>query len=147
MERVLPYIATCGAEIDELKIEKGDFLKKMLVSYIKGSLLQTSIQYLMDHVRKQLRIKKIASMNPGSGDASVWPIEQQKDVFSILGDVEKLIGVKLTTSSVLQPDMSLSGMLFPTETDFETCQLCHREKCHNRRAPFDQELWEAINKK
>ena len=145
VERVFPYIATCGTEMDELEIEKGDILKKMMISYIKESFLQTSIQYLMNHVQKQLRISKLASMNPGSGDATVWPIEQQKDVFSILGDVERLIGVKLTTSSVLQPDMSLSGILFPTETDFETCQLCHREKCPNRRAPFDQELWESIN--
>jgi hypothetical protein len=84
-------------------------------------------------------------MNPGSGDASVWPIEQQRDLFSMCGDVEKLIGVKLTKSLVLVPDMSVAGIFFPTEIHFESCQLCHRENCFLRRAPFDKELWESIN--
>ena len=32
-------------------------------------------------------------MNPGSGDASVWSIDQQVGLFSLFGDVDALIGV------------------------------------------------------
>ena len=84
-------------------------------------------------------------MNPGSGDALVWPFEQQGELFKICGDVKELIGVSLTKSMVLVPDMSLAGIFFPTEVDFQSCQLCHRENCRFRRAPFDRELWESIN--
>jgi hypothetical protein len=145
IERVFPYIATCGTEMDNIKIEQGDMQKKMWISFLKSHLLQTSIQYLGQHLVERYKVTNLSSMNPGSGDASVWPIEQEKELFSMCGDVENLIGVKLTKSLVLVPDMSVAGIFFPTETNFESCQLCHREKCYLRRAPFDKELWESIN--
>jgi hypothetical protein len=144
--RVFPYIATCGTEIDDIEVGQGNAHKKIWLSFLKGSLLQTGLEHLREHLAKRYRIPKLATMNPGSGDASVWPFEQQRELFSILGDVEKLIGVRLTKSLVIVPDMSVSGILFPTETDFQSCQLCHRENCHFRRAPFDKELWESMNK-
>jgi hypothetical protein len=145
IERVFPYVATCGTEIDGIEIEQGDFRKRLWISLLKSNLLLTSIQYLREHLEKRYRVPKLAAMNPGAGDASVWPIEQQRALFSIFGDVEKLIGVRLTESLVIIPDMSVSGILFPTETDFQSCQLCHRENCRFRRAPFDRELWDSIN--
>ena len=146
IERVFPYIATCGIEMDDIEIEQGNLQKKMWIGFLKGNLLQASMQYLGANLAQRYKVSNLSSMNPGSGDASVWPFEQQRDLFSMCGDVEKLIGVKLTKSLVLVPDMSVAGILFPTETNFESCQLCHRENCHLRRAPFDRELWESINK-
>jgi hypothetical protein len=146
IERVFPYIATCGTEIDAIAIDQGDLQKKMWLSFLKGHLLQTSMQYLGEHLAKQYKVSNLSSMNPGSGDAAVWPIEQQRALFSMFGDVERFIGVRSTKTFVLVPDMSIAGILFPTETNFESCQLCHREHCHFRRAPFDRELWESINK-
>jgi hypothetical protein len=145
IERVFPYVATCGAELDDIEIEPGDFRKKLWISFLKATLMQISIQYLREHLDKQYRVSELATMNPGSGDASVWPFEQQRELFSLFGDIEKLIGVRLTKSLIIVPDMSVSGILFPTETDFQSCQLCHRENCRFRRAPFDRELWESIN--
>jgi hypothetical protein len=145
IERVFPYVATCGTEIDDIEVGQGDFQKKMWISYLKGNLLQASMQYLGEHLAKRYRVSNLSSMNPGSGDASVWPFEQQRDLFTICGNVQELIGVRLTKSMVLVPDMSVAGIFFPTEVDFQSCQLCHRENCRFRRAPFDRELWESIN--
>jgi hypothetical protein len=86
-------------------------------------------------------------MNPGSGDANVWPIEQQKELFSLFGDVENLIGVRLTDSFLMVPNKSVSGICFPTEINFQSCQLCHRMNCNGRKAPFDRKLWESVNHK
>ena len=83
-------------------------------------------------------------MHPGSGDVSVWPIEQQQALFSLLGDVESEIGVRLTESFLMMPNKTLSGILFPTETDFGACQVCRRENCPSRKAPFDEALWQDI---
>jgi len=77
-------------------------------------------------------------MNPGSLES--WPITQQKELFSLFGNVEELIGVKLTDSCVMFPLKSVSGIYFPTEINFESCQLCPREKCIGRRTPYDPEL-------
>ena len=103
------------------------------------------MNFLREHLAKRYRVSNLSSMNPGSGDASVWPFEQQRELFSMCGDVEELIGVRLTKSLALVPDMSVAGILFPSEADFQNCQLCHRENCRFRRAPFDRELWESIH--
>ena len=83
-------------------------------------------------------------MRPGSGDASLWPIEQQKALFALLGNVEQAIGVRLTDSCLMVPNKTTSGILFPAEVDFRSCEVCHRETCPSRHAPFNQQLWEEI---
>ena len=40
------------------------------------------------------------------------------------------------------PTKSVSGILFPAEETFASCQLCPRDDCPNRRAPYDPELFE-----
>ena len=80
----------------------------------------------------------------GSGDATVWPIEQQRQLFALLGDVKSAIGVRLTDSCLMVPNKTVSGIRFPTEKDFRACQVCHRKECPNRSAPFDKALWDSL---
>lgn len=144
VERVFPYVATCGREIDQLTVPADDFLAKYWLDAIKGALLECSRTYLRAYLERKYALGKTSSMHPGSGDANVWPIEQQVELFSLLGDVEGQIGVILTPSFLMTPIKTVSGILFPTETDFETCQLCHRESCPSRKAPFDEALWRSV---
>ena len=144
IERVFPYVATCGKEADAIEIPQGDFLKEFWLDTIKADLLGVSYRYLSTLVHQQYRPGKTSTMSPGSGDVAVWPIEQQNELFSLFGDVEDLIGVRLTESCLMLPNKSISGILFPTEIGFQSCQLCHRENCSGRRAPFDKELWESV---
>jgi hypothetical protein len=145
IQRVFPSIMTCGTELDDIPVEPRDLQKKSWIYFLKGHLLMVASRFLQEHIMRQYKISRLAYMNPGSGDASVWPIEQQKDLFKLFDNVERRIGVKLTRSFILSPDMSVSGIMFPTEIDFQSCQLCHRENCITRRAPFDKKLWDSIN--
>jgi predicted transcriptional regulator len=81
-------------------------------------------------------------MSPGSGDAGVWPIEQQQELFGLMGDVRGAIGVELTPSCLMIPNKTISGIRFTTETGYRACQVCRRERCPSRSAPFDHDLWE-----
>ncbi|MEN8227704.1 MAG: vitamin B12 dependent-methionine synthase activation domain-containing protein [Bacteroidota bacterium] len=144
VERVFVYVVTCGREVDAIELPERDFLKEYWLDTIKQALLSLSREYLYEYLFQYYKIEKIAYMQPGSGDATVWPIEQQKELFSVLGDVEALIGVKLTDSFLMVPNKTVSGIIFPTENDFKSCQLCHRENCTGRSAPFDQDLWESM---
>jgi len=143
-ERVFAYVVTCGPEVCETEVPPGDFLAEFWLDTIKASLLGASMGHLNAHLNERHALGKTTSMSPGSGDVSVWPIEQQRELFSLLGDVEAQIGVRLTDSFLMMPNKSVSGMRFATEVDFHSCQLCHREKCPGRSAPFDPELWEAV---
>ena len=77
-------------------------------------------------------------MSPGS--LADWPIEEQRPLFNILGDVDAAIGVKLSESLLMIPNKSLSGMYFPTEVRFFNCQLCPREQCPGRKAKYSEKM-------
>ena len=138
VERVFPYIATCGTELDGVPLPSGDALRSFCLDTIKTMVLGIAVNYLADHVKQKYMLGQISHMNPGSLED--WPITQQRELFSLFGDVEGLIGVGLTQNYVMRPLRSSSGIYFPTEIRFESCQLCPRENCIGRRAPYDSDL-------
>ena len=84
-------------------------------------------------------------MTPGS--LPDWPIEEQESLFAVLGDTQASIGVALSESLMMVPEHSVSGVVFPTEARFESCQLCPREKCPGRRAAYDEGLYDKKYRK
>ncbi len=96
-------------------------------------------RHLDEHLVTRFALGKTSTMSPGSADAAVWPIQQQRQLFGLFGDVEGLIGVRLTDSCLMVPNKTVSGVRFPTQIDFRSCQVCHREDCPSRSAPFDAE--------
>ncbi len=138
VQRVFPYIATCGTEIDGVPLPSEDVLKAFYLDAIKTMVLGVAINYLAVHVKQKYMLGQMSHMNPGSLED--WPITQQRELFSLFGDVEGLIGIRLTRNYVMRPLKSSSGIYFPTEIRFESCQLCPREKCIGRRAPYDSNL-------
>jgi hypothetical protein len=148
--RVFPYIATCGREVDTFLTDTKDFILVYWLNALKLALLRISVAYLHQTIQDRYRLTNLSAMNPGSGEANVWPIEEQGPLFTLFGGlpaVEGAVGVQLLPSYMMIPEMSISGILFPSETTYYNCQLCQREGCPSRRAPFDAHLWEALNSK
>jgi hypothetical protein len=81
-------------------------------------------------------------MSPGSLED--WPISEQPKLFSLFGDTERSVGVKLTDSLLMIPRKSISGILFPSEEGFVSCRLCPRENCPSRKALYDREAGKTI---
>lgn len=141
--RVFPYVVTCGRELDEIVFPPNEFIKSYYLDQIKETVLVSARNYLEDYLKGNYRLGQVSRMAPGSGSVEDWPIEQQEGLFSIFGGrvkVENLIGVKLTDKLLMIPIKSVSGIFFPTEIKFEACQLCPRETCMERRAPYDPDL-------
>lgn len=136
VQRVFPYVATCGVEIASVFVEPGDYLAEYWLEELKAQALQAAIQDLRRTIIDRYGLKKFSSMNPGSADTHVWPIEQQRPLFRVLENVEEEIGVRLTESYLMDPNKSVSGLYFETQTEFINCRLCTRENCPNRRAPY-----------
>ncbi len=135
--------ATCGTEADAVAVPDGDTLQAYWLWSIKEALLDVAVDYFDEHLARRYRLTHRGDMQPGSGDAGVWAIERQKELFSLFGGVEGMIGVRLTGAMLMIPTMSVSGIVYPTETDFASCQVCHREACARRTAPFDEAVWQA----
>lgn len=144
IERVFPYVMTIGRELENKAISLGDLLKQFYLDTIGNIALDYVAEYFEDHLKRKYRLQNISEMNPGSLED--WPITQQKQLFSLLGDVEDLLGVRLTDSLLMVPRKSVSGIYFPTEVTFYSCQLCPRKKCEGRQAPYDKSLEEKYRR-
>ena len=143
VERVFPYVVTCGRELDEIDIPSTDFIKGYFLDQIKETAVVLARQYVEGYLKKRYALGQLSRMAPGAGAGDDWPITQQKELFSLFGGrekVEELIGVRLTDSFLMVPIKSVSGIFFPTEIRFESCQICPREQCIGRRAAYDPEV-------
>ncbi len=140
VHRIFPFVATCGTELADWAMSKEDILERFWANAIMDNTLLSAMKFMEKHIQRCYLLRKTSVITPGSLDH--WPIREQSSLFSILGDTENLIGVRLTEALMMAPVQSLSGILFPVEVDFETCQLCPRENCPKRRAPYDKNLYE-----
>jgi hypothetical protein len=137
VSRVFPFVLTIGKAMDELIEASGDMLEKYLLDEIANLTLREARGRFENHLRSAFALEKISCMAPGSLED--WPIEQQKPLFSLLPEVETALGVRLTESFLMLPRKSVSGIYFPSEATFFSCQLCPRERCDNRKARYNEE--------
>ena len=145
INRVFPYVVTCGRELHEWAANIEDMLEEYWSDIIMEQALVAAMKYFHNHMQEGYRLGKFKAMNPGSLED--WPISQQRELFQILGNVKEAIGVELTDSYLMLPMKSTSGILFQTESSYENCQLCPRVDCPNRRAKYHPEMYEEKYKK
>jgi hypothetical protein len=138
--RVFPFLATCGSELHEWAASQDDVLQRYYADEIAEAALRQALAALRQHLDEKYQLGRTSTMSPGS--LSDWPIQAQRPLFALLGDSEALLGVRLTNSLLMVPSKSVSGIRFPTEHTFASCQLCQRGNCPSRQAPYDAGLYE-----
>lgn len=135
---VYPFVITCGVEIEEWSRQFDDFFLVYCADVIKEIILNSARERFEAFLDETFKLGHAANMYPGS--LPDWPISEQKPLFKLLDPVEELIGAQLTDSYLILPMKSVSGIRFPNKASFESCQLCPREKCPNRKAPYNHEV-------
>lgn len=140
LRRVFPFVITCGVDMEGWARSITDMVERFWADAIMEESLEFALVKLKDDIARRYGIGHSGMMNPGSLED--WPLEQQRPLFDILGDVSGQIGVRLTDSFIMTPIKSASGLLFETQATYENCQMCPREACPNRRAPYDPGLYE-----
>jgi hypothetical protein len=139
VHRVFPFVATCGIELEDWSNSVDDILERYWADAIKIQAMNCAFRALDVYLEKHVKPGKTACMNPGSLED--WPISEQTKLFQVLGDVKSTTGILLTDSFLMIPVKSVSGIKFPTETNYENCRLCPRENCPGRRAPYEKDLY------
>src|SRR5512136_1704823 len=138
VQKVFPFIVTAGPELETAAASSGDLLRQYYLEEIANFALQEGAAWLSDRLKQRWGLTSLSAMDPGSLED--WPITEQPKLFSIFGDTDRLVGVRLTESLLMVPRKSISGIFFPSEEGFSSCQLCDRDKCSGRRIPFDAAL-------
>jgi hypothetical protein len=136
--RVFPYVVTIGARLEQKADAYTDLLEKYYLDVIGNVGLTEARKHLEDHLRSRFALEGLSYMSPGS--LADWPIEEQRPLFSILKGAEISIGVRLTENLLMIPRKSVSGIYFPTEVTFYSCQLCPRQHCEGRKARYGEDL-------
>ncbi|MHB1133091.1 MAG: vitamin B12 dependent-methionine synthase activation domain-containing protein [Chloroflexota bacterium] len=139
-QRVFPYLATSGTEMDTWAAGFDDMLYRFWSEAIREAALRLAMAAVGDYLERTYAPGEMSRMSPGS--LPDWPIEQQRPLFQLLGESQSTIGVSLTEGLLMVPSKSVSGIRFPTAETFESCLLCPRPDCPNRRAPHDPALYE-----
>ena len=138
--RVFPFLGTCGTELHEWAATQEDVLQRYYADEIAEAALRQAMGVLRLHLNERYRLGRTSTMSPGS--LPDWPIQAQRPLFALFGRAEELLGVRLTESLLMIPSKSVSGIRFPTEQTFASCQLCPRAGCASRQAPYDGELYD-----
>ena len=138
--RVFPYAVTSGLELEGWATRMADLLQRYWAEAIEESILRSATEFLREHLLESYQLGQVSRMSPGS--LADWPIEEQRPLFSLLGNTKDLIGVTLNQSLMMVPTKSVSGIWFPTEDTFFSCQLCPRDLCPGRKAPYDKDLYD-----
>jgi cobalamin-dependent methionine synthase I len=133
--KVFPYIITVGPALERAAGAQTDLLKQYYLEEMANISLEQAASTLSSRLEARYGLGPLSNMSPGSLED--WPITEQQKLFSIFGDTESVVGVRLTDSMLMLPRKSISGILFPSEEGFVACQLCDRARCHGRKAPYN----------
>lgn len=135
---VVGTVATCGRALYDLSVSYADdpLLREVAEDICLAYMRHISIalhEYLREHIYGG---DKFSRLSPGS--LSSWNITGQVPLFELLDEGAELTGVELTSSYLMIPYKSASGLSFPTDSPFESCMRCPRENCPNRRAEYQE---------
>jgi len=138
VERVFPFVVTIGSHYMAQADTQEDLVVKYYLDVIANVALTTARKYLEKELQAGYGLEGMSFMSPGS--LPDWPLEEQRSLFALFGDGQTPIGVSLTSSCLMIPAKSISGIYFPTEVPFFSCQLCDRKDCPGRKAVYDPKV-------
>jgi hypothetical protein len=138
-DKVYPFIATIGPELESLAAKQSKLTKKFYLEMVGDFSLMSVVKQIEERVMKLQNIKKGAVITPG--ELKNWPITQQVPLFNLFGNSLNRLGVELTTSMMMKPRKSRSGIVFESQNGFIQCQLCSMDRCPGRVAKYIPEKY------
>lgn len=137
VQRVIPYIATCGDGMEAFDTSSMDMLAPYWLDVLKSQALDSARSALASYCKTTLGIAKPLSLSPGSGNVDIWPIEELGKIFELFGRSVERVGVVLTDSFLMLPNKSIAGVMFEKDgVEYESCAHCSRLNCPMRKTKF-----------
>lgn len=141
-KNVYVYIATCGRKINELIDAADDALDKYILDQFAYLAYLQAMEQMSVTVEEQFGIARHIRLCPGS--IIDWSIGEVCEIFTLMEGLYQRLDVNVLESGLINPLKSTSGMFYPTEEEFESCAICPRANCENRKMPFNEELHDKM---
>lgn len=118
--------------------EEGDMVKVFIADAVGSVIAEKAADRMEESLEELLAPYAWSHTNRFSPGYCGWHVSEQRDLFSLF-PVEKPCGVSLTSSSLMVPIKSVSGVIGLGENVRKieyTCGLCDFKQCYKRRKPI-----------
>ena len=132
------YVATCGREISDYAEGIKDDLDQYLADTLAYMCYLRGIEAMAADLEKDWDFKRYISLCPGS--IIDWSVSDVRKIFVLMEGLCQKLGARVLDSGMIDPIKSTSGFFYPSADEFESCAICPRANCPNRKAPFDEEM-------
>ncbi len=103
------YVITAG----EALRASGEVEEDLIIYYLESSALEQAHNYVSAYLRETAGCKNTSFFEPGTTEG--FAITYNKEIFELIGGVEDAIGVTLKASHFMNPNHTLSGIMFEAE--------------------------------
>ncbi|MGI5873811.1 MAG: hypothetical protein ACOX8R_04035 [Bacillota bacterium] len=139
---VYPYLSTCGKELADYGLELTDMMDKFAFDAVMEFYRRQIDAAVKGAIENLLPEKTVVSTsNPGS--LIDWHIREQRTLFNLFGEAGEKSGVVLNENYLMFPVKSVAGIAFGGSGVSHDCELCQKENCPGRKAPFSMKAYLA----
>ena len=133
INRVFPYVLTCGEELVEWAAGLEDMLEQYWADIIMEQALAAALNYFYNHLKEEYGLAKFKSMNPGSLE------DWHRSAKTVIPITRKCSAVHWCRAyrQLFNANESTSGIVFQTESSYENCQALSQGGLPNRRAKYN----------
>ncbi|MDE5672948.1 MAG: methionine synthase [Duncaniella sp.] len=134
------FIATAGMEFEEFQhalMADGDMVKVFIADAIGSVIAEKAADRMEEELQLLLDPSGWRHTNRFSPGYCGWHVSGQQELFRLFPD-EKPCGVKLSSSSLMTPIKSVSGVIGLGENVRKleySCGLCDFKQCYKRKIP------------
>jgi len=131
------FVCTAGKKICDLskkKAAKGDSLRSYILDIIGSEIVEAAMDKIQNESENFYRSERYNITNRYSPGYCDWPVSEQQKLFKLIP--HNFCGVSLTTSSLMIPAKSISGIIGIGENVKRKgygCSVCESENCIYKR--------------
>jgi hypothetical protein len=132
------FLSTAGEEIglrSSKAMKERDFLKGYVYDVVGSEVVESAADLMQNSLEKSLSLSGLKITNRYSPGYCGWDVGEQQKLFQLLPD--NSCGIRLTTSSLMDPVKSVSGIIgigANVKSHSYTCQICDMSDCIYRKA-------------
>jgi len=137
IESVFIITCTIGEEVEKSIwkfFNDGFSVEGYILDKIASELVELSADFISEIIEKKVSETGKSISNRYSPGYCGWSVSEQQKLFSLLP--ENFCGIKLTSSSLMIPIKSISGIIAAggniTQKEYE-CEICEEKFCYKKR--------------
>lgn len=132
------FMCTAGDEIgirSSKAMKERDFLKGYVYDVVGSEVVESAADLMQNSLKESMGLAGLKITNRYSPGYCGWDVAEQQKLFGLMP--ENTCGISLTSSSLMHPVKSVSGIIgIGTDVKFNsyTCQICDMSDCIYRKA-------------